>query len=175
MDPFTSALGFMMSNTGMATMAAGTVGLSAISAGQTAGAQADQAAQSAAENARIARQQGSAAEETQRRQGALRMGDMRASAAQSGFDPSSGSLAALQTRSAGEMELDALTSRYEGQLRSISLDTESSVQRANAKVARRGGYLSAAGSVSQVGASYLRGSSFSGTQTPAPVTSIKIG
>jgi hypothetical protein len=84
-------------------------------------------------------------EDTQRRQNTMRMGEVRASAAQSGFDASTGSLATLQTKSAGELELDALTNRYKGQLQAMSFDNEAASLRYGAKAARRQGYLNAAG------------------------------
>lgn len=102
-------------------------------------------------NAQATRQQGSAREDMQRRQNAMRMGDLRARSAESGFDPSSGSLATLQTKSAAEMELDALTTRYESDLRALSFENEGRAQRYNARVARRSGYLSAAATLAQAG------------------------
>lgn len=106
-------------------------------------------------NARNARLQANAREETQRRHNALQMGNIRAGAAESGFDPSSGSLAALQTHSASEMELDALTTRYEGQLQSISFENEAAGHRASAKNARTTGVLNAFGSLFSNGANYF--------------------
>jgi hypothetical protein len=70
----------------------------------SAGAAKDQARV----NSRTALEQGNAPEEIQRRQNALKLGEQRAAAAESGFDPSSGSLATLQSQSAGELELDSL-------------------------------------------------------------------
>lgn len=44
------------------------------------------------------------------------LGEQRAQASQSGFDSTTGSLADIQTKSAGNLELDALNARYGGQL-----------------------------------------------------------
>ena len=44
------------------------------------------------------------------------IGEQRAAAVQSGFDANTGSLATLQVQSTGNLELDALTQRYEGQI-----------------------------------------------------------
>lgn len=50
------------------------------------------------------------------------LGEQRASAVESGFDANSGSLATLQTQSAGNAELDALTQRYKGQMNAWQQD-----------------------------------------------------
>ncbi len=68
-------------------------------------------------------------EERIRRANALRLGEQRAAAAQSGFDPSSGSLASLQSESAGQAELDALTERYKGDLNAWRADEQINRQR----------------------------------------------
>lgn len=109
----------------------------------------------ALQNARNARLQGNAQEEAQRRQIALNLGNMRASAAESGFDASTGSLADLQTRNAGEMELDALTTRYQSQLQALSFENEAATRRVNAKNARKSGYMNAFGSLLSNGANYF--------------------
>lgn len=44
------------------------------------------------------------------------LGEQRAAAVQSGFDANGGSLATVQTQSAGNLELDALNQRYAGQI-----------------------------------------------------------
>lgn len=68
-------------------------------------------------------------EERIRRANRLRLGEQRAAAAQSGFDPSSGSLASLQAESAGQAELDALTERYKGDLNAWRADEQINRQR----------------------------------------------
>lgn len=55
-------------------------------------------------------------EERVRANSAQQLGQQRASAVQSGFDANSGSLATVQSQSAGNAELDALTQRYKGQI-----------------------------------------------------------
>lgn len=50
------------------------------------------------------------------------LGEQRASAVQSGFDANTGSLATLQTQSSGNLELDALTQRYAGQINAWKQD-----------------------------------------------------
>lgn len=91
--------------------------------------------------------QGSAAEDTQRRQSALKLGQQRAAAAQSGFDSSSGSMATLQSQSAGELELDALTTRYESVLKSIGYKNEADRAHASAINAETSGYMNFASSM----------------------------
>jgi hypothetical protein len=70
----------------------------------------------------------SANEDRIRRANARRLGEQRAAAAQSGFDPNSGSIAQLQGESAGEGELDALTERYKGDLNAWRMDEQTSRQ-----------------------------------------------
>ncbi len=128
--------------------------LGAIYQGNAASAQANAAANTAAANARNVRLQSNAAEETTRRKNAMQMGMIRAISAESGFDPNSGSLASLQVRNAQEMELDALTGRYNANLQAISFDNQAATLRNQAKAARTSGYLNAFGSLAQGGASY---------------------
>jgi hypothetical protein len=115
-------------------------------------AEMESQANTADANAKLERQKTNAAEEAQRRRMALIRGKERAAAAESGFDPNSGSLALLQIKSAGEMELDALTKRYEGTLKSITYENEASQLRAEAKGTRRSGYVSAAATI--IGGAY---------------------
>ena len=110
------------------------------------------------QNARLTLQQTSVAEDSQRRQMAQNLGTLRASAVQSGFDANTGSLATLQIKSAGEMELDVLTNRYRGQLEAIGLQTDAATSRMNAKNSMRSGYLSAAGTLASGYSNYLQGS-----------------
>lgn len=53
---------------------------------------------------------------------AQQLGEQRADAVQSGFDANSGSLATVQSQSAGNAELDALTQRYKGQMNAYQQD-----------------------------------------------------
>lgn len=142
--PALAAMGGGSALAGAAT-AVGVVGQ--IYQGYAQAAQYKSAANLAETNARLTRQQTNAAEEAQRRQNALRMGEVRASAAESGFDPSAGSLLNLQTKTAAELELDALTNRYRGELEAIGLQNEAKQLRANARAARTSGFLNAAGTV----------------------------
>ena len=125
--------------------------------GNAAAAQSQAAANNAAQNANAVRLAGNAREEAQRRANAMHLGELRANSAQTGFDPSGGSLASLQSRSAAQLELDALTTRYDTELQSISLDNEAQSYRNQAKAQRRSGALGAVGSaISSVG-SYFGG------------------
>ena len=123
--------------------------------GEGAGSEFNQAADAARRNAEIARQQGNAREEMIRRDSALKLGVQRAAAAQSGFDPSSGSLLDLQADSASQLELDALTARYQSRLESIGFENQANSLNAKAKAARTTGYLNAFGSLFQNGANYF--------------------
>lgn len=122
--------------------------------GYMQGEQLSAEADAARQNARNVQRQTSANEDTQRRQMAHRMGDVRASAGASGFDASAGSLLDLQSRQAGEMELDALTQRYDGELKAIGLQNEARGLKSQAKAARIGGVISAASTLALAGKDY---------------------
>lgn len=130
----------------------------AVYAGDQSRKSANYAADVAKDNALSAAKQGNAAEEQQRRISRMRLGEQRAAAAQSGFDPSSGSFAELQAESAANAELDALTTRYSSTMQSMSLENEARGLRANAKTANMQGYLNAAGTLSGAYAKYGTGS-----------------
>ena len=142
---------------GPALMAASTTMqfLGNIYQGEAAGSEFNQAADAARRNAELARQQGNAREEMVRADSARKLGIQRAAAAQSGFDPSSGSLLDLQADSASQLELDALTARYQSRLESIGFENQASSLHAKAKAARTTGYLNAFGSLFQNGANYF--------------------
>jgi hypothetical protein len=137
-----------------------------ISQAESAGSAANRQGDIAYQNAQATRHQSSANEDTLRRRQALQMGQIRANAAESGFQPGTGSLAALQTKSAGEMELDALTHRYRGELQSIGYQNAGDSYRANAANIRRSGYLNAFGTL-MGGAAFQYGTPRIGE--PAPV------
>jgi hypothetical protein len=80
-------------------------------------------------------------EDSTRRANAQRLGQQHAQAAQSGFDPSSGSFLTLQQQSSQNAELDALTARYQGRLHQFTMSQET--ENANAKT--RQGYAMAGG------------------------------
>jgi len=96
-------------------------------------------------NARAAYQQGSAAEDAQRRENALKLGEQRAAAAQSGFSPSSASMLEMQGESAANLELDALTTRYNSIMKAVSFTNEASRHRASEVAARTSGWMSGIG------------------------------
>lgn len=138
----------------MMAVAGGIQALGAIYEGNAAAAQSTAAANNAAANAHNVRLQTDAREEIQRRRNAQLLGNLRAASAQTGFDPSSGTLAGLQSSSAAQLELDALTERYNGELQAISLDNEAASYRNRAKAQKRTGYLTAAGSVLNAAGNY---------------------
>lgn len=134
--------------------------ISKIGDGLAANAQGKQIQANENEAARVSRLQGSANEDSVRRHNARVLGAQRAAAAQSGFDSSSGSFASLQAQSAGEMELDALTGRYQSELDAIGHINRGASARAAGKAARNRGYLSAASDIlAAAGKSYFGGSS----------------
>lgn len=115
--------------------------------GYAQGKQYSAAANNADANADRARLVSSANEDSERRKARLMMGQSRAMAAQSGFDPSSGTLAEIQSRNAGELELDILTNRYSNELQALSFENEAASMRSQAKATRISSGLSAAGAI----------------------------
>lgn len=107
-------------------------------------------------NAKLAREQSAVAEEQTRRSNTQQMGLIRASAIDTGFDPGTGSLLNLQSKSAGELELDALTARYRGELEAIGLQQDAGIKRGNARTSQQQGYLNAAGYLASGYSDYSR-------------------
>lgn len=136
--------------------------MGAIYQGNAAAAQSTAAANAAAANAANTRLQTNAREEMQRRRNAMLLGELRAASAQTGFDPSSGTLASLQSSSAAQLELDALTERYNGELQAISFGNEATSLRSRAKAERNTGYITAAGSLLKAAGNYFGGAKMGG-------------
>lgn len=113
-------------------------------------------------NATKALQEGSAAEAAVRRRNALAMGEVRAAASDTGFSPGKGSLLNLQTKTAGELELDALNARYRGQMEAVGYQTNAGIARQSGRNARTSGFLNAAGYLAQTGSRYDRGTRIAG-------------
>lgn len=88
---------------------------------------------SAATDAKNSKTQGyltaNANEDRVRAHNAQALGEQRAAAVESGFNANTGSLATVQTQSAGNLELDALTQRYAGQINAWNQDMVLSRQR----------------------------------------------
>ena len=120
-------------------------------------------------NAKTASLQANAAEEAQRRQARMVMGEVRAAATDTGFAPGGGSLLNLQTQTAGELELDALTTRYRGELSSIGLNADASMSRNNGRRAATSGYLNAFGTLMSGGSRYMGSSKITQYKAPAAV------
>jgi hypothetical protein len=139
--------------------------LGAIKQGQAQSAQA-QAAANAAEynatvtrmNADVAAMQGSAAEEQQRRQFRAFEGAAIAAAAQSGAGLE-GSNADVIKQNAVAAELDALTIRYESQMKARGLMAQSELDRMQAQASRRAAKDAMTGAYLNAGASLLGGAS----------------
>lgn len=166
MDPFTA---FLTANAG--AIAAGSAGLGAIGSIMGANQQAAgyrQQADAAERNAQLsdiqARQAydaGTQNELAQRRSASQQQADVRAAVAESGVDPGSGSALLIQQQSARDMEMDALTTRYEALLQGSAYEQQAaqdrytaSTLRQSAKGARRAGYLGAATSILTSAAGY---------------------
>jgi hypothetical protein len=92
-------------------------------------------------------------EDRTRRTNAQKLGEMRARAAQTGFDPSDNSFLALQTQNSQNAEIDALTARYQGRLHQWS----NQVDMENASAQTRQGYFQAGGQAVAQGVSSYGG------------------
>lgn len=142
-------------------IAGGMQAVGSIVQGEGQAASLNQQARAAEYNARAADIQarqafdaGTQNELSQRREQARRQGQIRASAAESGFVSSSGSALLAQGQSARDMELDALSTRYQGLLQGNTYEQQATMDRytadtlrSSAKGARLGGYMSAATSL----------------------------
>lgn len=105
------------------------------------------------QNAGIERQQANAREEAQRRDARRILGSQRAALSQAGTGMG-GSAADVMAQSAADAELDALTLRYEGDMRARGLIAQAEGERyqgrvagANASAARSAGPMNAIGSI----------------------------
>jgi hypothetical protein len=150
-------------------LALSTIG--AISEGEQQGKALNQAGDVAFANAQNVRQQGNANEETSRRRAQMQLGSGRASAAESGFQSSSGSIVDIQSANAAELELDVLTERYKNEFKAIEFVNQGNAYRTGAKNARTQGYMKAfdaliSGTAKSFGAPR--------TDPPAPIETRKI-
>lgn len=166
MEPISA---FLVANAG--TIAAVSGGVSAIGSVMQGDASASgykQQADAAERNAQFADNQARQAYDAglqnelgQRRSAAQQQGATRAAVAESGLDPSSGSALLLQQQSAENLEMDALTTRYQTLLQGQSYEQQAAMDRytagalrSSAKDARRSGPLGAATSVLTSAAGY---------------------
>jgi hypothetical protein len=118
---------------------------SLVSANAAAGQYESEAA-AARVNARMAGQQANQREEQIRRENRMQMGEQAAAIAQSGTGPG-GSNALIVEQSATNAELDALNTRYEGQVRRTSFLNQAAGAGYAARSARLGGWMGAATSM----------------------------
>lgn len=148
----------------IAYAAAAAAAASAVMSAQASSAESKAQAEQARLNAETVRQQNAMREDFVRQQSGAALGEQRASAAQSGFDPSSGALLKLQGESAKAAELDALSARYEGELMAVSLENEANMLGWRSKKAKQQGYVNAAGALlSGASAGYGRSTSLNST------------
>lgn len=157
MDPFTIAL---VAATGMKAL------------GQLQQADAESQAHRynagvAAQQAVVEGQQASAREDAQRRQARQVLGQQRAAFAQSGGGMG-GSAGDIMGQSAIDAELDALTIRYEGQMRARGFDAQAEQERFAARSAKKAGYWAAAGTVLGGAADYYGARAGAPGGTPKP-------
>lgn len=132
----------------------------------------------ARQNAQVAGAQASAQEDQQRRKFRALQGEAITAAAQSGAGLD-GSNADVLQQNAIANELDALTIRYEGQMKARGLMAQSELDMMNARASRRaakdamiGGYLNAGASILS-GASKLYGGARSGGLAPVEIRDVR--
>lgn len=159
------ALTALFSSTIMSAVGATMGAFGSIYQGQTAKAEANAQANIADQNARTARLQAGVREDLIRKQNRARLGEQRAAAVQSGFDPNTGSLLELQGNSAAAGEFDALTTRYEGALQALSFSTQADSLRRAGRAAGRTGFLNAAGTLLGATGSKYGGGSMAPVET----------
>ncbi len=159
MDPISAFMAASLSTKAM-VVGTGLAAVGAIQGGQAAKAQAEAQAKASEYNASltkiqadVARQQAGAREEQQRRGARQVMGRQRAAIAQSGVG-FIGSALDISEQSAANAELDALTTRYQGELAARGLLAQAEgdlygakVQRVAGKQAQTAGYLQAGSSL----------------------------
>lgn len=128
--------------------------IGAIQQGSAAKAAGDYNASMLEQSAAVERQQTAAREDAKRRETRMVLGSQRAAFAQSGGGLG-GSAADVMQQSAINAELDALTLRYEGDLRARGMQADATSERFAGKQAQRQGYFSAAGSILSGAGEYM--------------------
>lgn len=108
--------------------------LGAMQQGQQAQAAANYNAQIQEQNAAVSRAEAGERESEVRRRSAMVLGSQRAAVAQAGGG-SGGSAADIMQQSAVSAELDALTTRYEGEMRARGFEQEAASHRYSGEVA----------------------------------------
>ncbi|MCP1404424.1 virion core protein, T7 gp14 family [Achromobacter insolitus] len=144
MEPISA---FLVANAGTIAAVSGGVGaIGSVMQGSSAAAGYNQQAEAAERNAGIAENQARQAYDAglqnelgQRRSASQQQADIRASVAESGLDPSSGSALMLQQQSAENLEMDALTTRYQTLLQGNSYEQQAAMDRYQAKALRASG------------------------------------
>lgn len=141
--------------------------------------QGQQAAMAGARNAAILRQQADAntratidrENQTRQRSGEL-LDAQRAAMLQNGLDPTSGTALIGVGQGMRDAEMDALTVRYEGLLKSRDLNIQAEQQIWQGKAARRQAYWSAFGQMAMASSKYIGGGQVLApveTRTPIPI------
>ena len=180
MDPISA---FLVSNAGAIAAVSGGVGaIGSFMQGGSAASGYNQQAEASERNAGIAENQARQAYDAglqnelgQRRSASQQQADIRASVAESGLDPNSGSALMLQQQSAENLEMDALTTRYQTLLQGSAYEQQATMDRyqakalrASARDAKRSGMFGAATSILTSAAGY-------GLSKLAPVASTAAG
>ena len=118
----------------------------AISAGNAADESAKYNAKILNQNAEVERAQSSVREDAQRRKSRQVLGAQRAAFAQAGTG-SGGSALDVMNQSSRDAELDALTMRYEGDLRARGLKAQAEGEKYQGRMAKKASYFKATGSL----------------------------
>lgn len=120
----------------------GVKAVSQVKAGKAQAAADNYNAELAERDAVISRQNAAFEEQRFRRMSRKRLGEMTAGFGASGFTIGGSALVAIAD-SAAQEELDALTIRYQGELKAVGYGESAALDRSRAKDAKRAGYFGA--------------------------------
>lgn len=120
-------------------------------------------------NAATAARQGAAEEDRMRFGDELKLGVQRAAIAESGFSADSASLDTLQSQSKGQLELDALTSRYKTQIDVLDWTNRRDVANRAGRTARHNANVNKVSAF--ISGTFGGGGGFGGKDTAEPTDS----
>ena len=128
-------------------LGAGLQGAGLLYSGSAEEAAADQEAAIMRRNSVAIRQQTVQTEEALRRKQASFLAEQRAAMTQSGFDSDSGTNRDIAYQSETLAELDAMTLRYEGEMRALGIQTAAGQRESEGKAARTASIIGAGGAL----------------------------
>ena len=128
-------------------LGAGLQGAGLLYSGSAEKAAADEEAAIMRRNAVAIRQQTVQNEEALRRKQASFLAEQRAAMVQSGFDSDTGTNRDIAYQSETLAELDAMTMRYEGEMRALGIQTAAGQREAEGKASRTASFIGAGGAL----------------------------